>query len=367
MRYGVGFLLGLLMAATGCDGASNEPDSTGLEFDLRREGPFNTGYLEWEITYTPLEGGATRTIPVHVWYPTSDDESATGSPTYSSLFYDPDSLVDARPAPAVYPQGYPVLVYSHGHRGFAGASARLTRFFASHGWLSIAPGHVGNRMEDGAAAEVFSFNQWIERALDVSAALDALEELPPTHPMAAVANLERVLVTGHSRGAYTPWALAGATFDREAAKARCDQGVYAGGCSEEALARMGQGLGDSRVAAIMPTAGNGHSEFFDGVGGRDHLGVPVLMMSAEENDVGAAGIFETVSTEDFTWLEIKGGCHELFNIGCGHREDREKFPIVTTYGLAFGRRHVLGDQALDVVDILEGETVVSEHVRLRRR
>ena len=95
-RYGVGFLLGLLMAATGCDGASKGPDSTGLEFDLRREGPFNTGYLEWEITYTPLEGGATRTIPVHVWYPTSDDESATGQGRRPS-FKQSDGPIDTIP------------------------------------------------------------------------------------------------------------------------------------------------------------------------------------------------------------------------------------------------------------------------------
>ncbi len=355
------------LVAAGCGGGTEGPVYDGLEYDLHREGPFNTGYLEWDITYTPLAGGASRTIPLHVWYPTRDEDSSTGYPTYSGLFFDSDSLMDARPAAPVYPAGYPVLVYSHGHRGVAGGSARLARYLASHGWLSVAPGHVGNRLEDGAAAEVSSFNHWLERALDVSAALDALGDLPPQHPLAALANVERVLVTGHSRGAYTSWALAGASFDREATEARCDQGVYAGGCSQETLARMGLGLGDSRVVAIMPTAGSGHSEFFDGVGGRDHLGVPVLMMSAEADDVGAGRLFETLNIEDFTWVEIKGGCHELFNLGCGFREDRDKFPIVTTYALAFGRRQVLRDKDVEVLKILEEEAAVSEHARLLRR
>ena len=71
---------------------------------------------------------------------------------------------------------------------------------------------------------------------------------------------------------------------------------------------------------------------------------------------------ENTGITDFTWVEIDGGCHELFNLGCGRTEDSAKFPIVTTYSLAFGRHHVLGDSSDNTLGILANTVPVSEHV-----
>ena len=43
-------------------------------------------------------------------------------------------------------KGYPVHVYSHGSSGFPATSFRMARYFASHGWLYVAPTHVGNTL-----------------------------------------------------------------------------------------------------------------------------------------------------------------------------------------------------------------------------
>jgi predicted dienelactone hydrolase len=327
--------------------------------------------MEWEVAYSlPFEEGPPRTIPVMVWYPTEAEHvysgaEVTASPIYSDIFGDPEVIVDAAPAPVMYFGGYPVIAYSHGARGVTGGSYRLARFFASHGWLMVAPGHVGDRMEDGAAATAFTLRRWIERPLDVSAALDSLETLEEVHPLWGRANTEGVLLYGHSRGAYTAWGAAGARYDGEEIRRRCELDYYEGGCGEAALVRLEAGFLDPRVAAILPAAGDGHPEFFDGVAGRDRLGVPVLMMTAEDNNVGAGALFEGISTRPFLWLEIEGGCHELFNLGCGFTEDAVKFPIVTTYALAFGRRYLLKDPSLRVAAILEGTVEISSAGTLR--
>ena len=56
-----------------------------------------------------------------------------------------------------------------------------------------------------------------------------------------------------------------------------------------------------------------------------------------------------------SWLEIEGGCHQLFGLGsCGLISDEIGFRIVHSYSLAFGREHILGDQSADTLGLLDG-------------
>jgi predicted dienelactone hydrolase len=240
-------------------------------------------------------------------------------------------------------------------------------YFASHGWMGLAVGHVGNRLIDGNEATNRPVTHWHRRPLDISAALDAIEALHPDHLLSGKADTSIVLSTGHSRGTYTPWALAGSTYDIEEIQKRCDEHNYRDECTSEQIQRFTEGFKDSRIAAILPTAGNGHSEFFDGVEGRNNLSTAVLLMTAKDNPVGAETLFEELSLPNFTWVEIVGGCHELFNLGCGFVEDSEKFPLVTTYALAFGRRYILNDSDPTTLGILDGSIEVSPHITLKKK
>ena len=87
-------------------------------------------------------------------------------------------------------------------------------------------------------------------------------------------------------------------------------------------------------------------------------------MSASEDQVGMEGVFTNTNLTNFSWIEIDGGCHELFNLGCGRMEDSAKFPIFTTYSLAFGRHHILNDTSETTTGILDQSVPVSEHVTI---
>ncbi len=370
--FQVPLILLSVCAALGCNGTNSAQESPGgISYPVDSAGPFNTGYATWTFSYKPAPDSAERTVPVHVWYPTEDEHNYRGdpptqSPVYAGLFADRDTIVDAVPAAPVYESGFPILAFSHGNQGLAGGSYRLMRYFSSHGWLGLAVGHVGNRISDGAEATNRPVTHWHHRPLDISAALDALETLDSSHPLSS-ADTTSVLLTGHSRGAYTTWAIAGSSYDIPEVERRCDNNHYRDECTPGQIERFRQGFRDARVKAILPTAGNGHSEFFDGVQGRDNLPTPVFFMTATNDDVAGEELFNQISTPNFTWVEITGGCHELFNLGCDHSEDSLKFPIVTTYALAFGRHFILNDTTPETLNILNGITQLSQYVTFKQK
>src|SRR5690606_30061117 len=98
--------------------------------------------------------------------------------------------------------------------------ADIMRHFASHGWVAIAPDHTDNLL--GSAVEPRPLRHYYERPLDIRATLDALEQLAPEDPLAGLADLTQVAMTGHSFGVYTTWASGGATYDLAALQAACD-------------------------------------------------------------------------------------------------------------------------------------------------
>lgn len=352
-------------------GEGGEPSVDGLALPVDAEGPFQVGHRAWETTYTPPAGGAERTIPVLVWYPTRDEQDLTGDPptrfpTYSGLFADRDTIVDATAAAPSYQGTYPVIVYSHGHQGVAGGSFRLLRYFASHGWVALSVGHVGNQLTDRDGT-ITPLTHWIDRPLDVSAGLDALEALPADDALSA-AETSRVLITGHSRGSYTPWAIAGASFDMPLLRSRCAEGDFSEPCTDAQLAVFEAGFRDPRFVAGMPTAGDGHREFFDGVMGMDDATIPMFQMTAEADGRGVDDLFAFLSDGlDYRWIEFAEGCHELFNLGCDAEQNMLGFPAVATYALAWGRVQVLDDTTPNVVGIVDGAVEVTGRVTFLRK
>jgi predicted dienelactone hydrolase len=333
-------------------------------------GPFNTGYRVFETTYT-MSTGESRTVPVHVWYPTEVDGVGYATPTYGEiLFPDPESFIDAPPAAPAHEGGrYPVLVYSHGHQGVEGGHHRLMKHLASQGWLGVAVGHVGNRLFDDVDHSVITLDQFIWRATDVSAALDALDSLPSSDALSGKADTSRVVLTGHSRGTYTTWAIAGAPFDTVFIQDACDGGEqFGGGCTEMNIAAFDDGLADARVVAIVPTAGGGHAEMFGGFANMT-TALPVLYMTAE-NDNDGTPLFESVPTSvDLLWVELAGGCHEIFNTAVGCAADVEAFGDAAFFGYAtaFARRHVLGETSGEILGILDGSIEVRPEATLHTR
>ena len=103
-------------------------------------------------------------------------------------------------------------------------------------------------------------------------------------------------------------------------------------------------------------------------GDLDTAEIPIMLMSATGDPVGADTLYAEVKNLDLTWIEITGGCHQLFALGgCPDVESPVGYGIVDTYALAFGRHLVLGDDSAATLAILDGTTNVSDLVTFQRK
>ena len=338
-----------------------------LELPPGEPGPFGTGYTSFEHTYVPFEGAAERTITVNVWYPTS---VAGGPPArYLGTFVDRDTRVDVDAAPPAYASGrYPVHVHSHGDQGFGGSCSHMMRYFASHGWVTVAPDHTDNTIQDNVQPREVAMYYW--RPLDLSASLDALEGLPADHPLSGTSDTSKVLLSGYSFGAYTAWAAAGTSFDAGAIDAQCEGAIERGAsaCTDADRAAFAAGFSDPRIVAAIPIAGTLRTSWF-GQTGHTSVDVPVLTITgSQDNPESAAEQWERVTDLPMTWVELEGACHAAFSFGgCADIESDVGFAITDTYMLAHGRAHVLGDEGDEVAGVLDGTTEVNSLATVRRR
>ena len=337
-------------------------DPEPLGWDLQDDGPYQTGYTTFDITYDPGAGEPERTIPLRVWYPT---EAVEGAPAVYEVGEDAGSFYFAHPAAPVYEQGYPLHVFSHGHLGYAGSASYLPKRMASHGWVSVAPNHVGNTFVTNIDPRPMS--TYFLRSMDVTRAIDALESLPADDPLAGLVDTERVFLSGHSFGTFTTFASSGGEFDVEEIDRRCSEGGIEG-CSAEGLAVFESGLQDSRIVAAYPMAGTPSTNWF-GTAGHTSVELPVFLMTGTADDVGAGDLFDRSEGMDMTWADVEGGCHQLFAAGsCAEVPAEEGFDIVSTYALAFARAHVFSDpEDAQAAAILDGSDAVSDRVEMRFR
>lgn len=358
---------------------ATEPE---LADELFAPGPFAAGYQErLEVTYTPVGGTGERTVPLSVWYPA--DPGSAEVVTYqvaglSSVQVAGTSL----DAPPVAEGNFPVAVYSHGSGGLALVGYPYGELLASHGWIVVAPDHVGNTATDGLLGRLDSFVRIaLHRPQDVSAALDWLEGGAADAGLDGAADLDNVLAFGHSFGGYTTFAVAGAAIDGDALAADCDA---RGDCDEytpEVVAAFNAGLGDPRVDAIVPQAPAVVTAFAEGA--LSGLSQPVMLqtgrLDATTTQEGQAVPFWAgLGRDDDVWVEMPTGAHFTFLTICSDLDtptlnlfqpdatmdgcnaegemtflpDAEAVPVLAAYLLAYARLHVLGEEALR--EVVEG-------------
>jgi len=330
------------------------PAADTLSYAVDKTGPFKVGHRVKEITYTPPVGGP-RTINIEYWYPSLDAEGDQAK--YLGVFSDPETFEGASLAPPADGKGYPVHVYSHGSSGFPATSFRMARYFASHGWLYVAPTHIGNTLGSPEGKDR-PFPLFYLRSTDVTAALDTLKS-----EFGGKARADRVVMSGHSFGGYTTWASMGAKFDMVAIKKMCDAGSWTIPCKPEDLAVLEKGVADARIVAGIPMAGGNQDMFSD----YDAPKKPVLLMSGSD-DVSGQPIVDKVTTLDLVWLEFAGGCHQLFAMGgCAKFDETLGWSLTNTHALAFARRLILGDKGPRTTAIVTGTEPLSAKITFRHK
>jgi predicted dienelactone hydrolase len=354
--------------AGGGGSGGGEPANGPLSWDVTKDGGFTCGHRILKTKYTPPGGLPERTIPVHVWYPSKSTEG--DHPLYRGAFLDEHAYDDVPLAPDPGGATLPVLVHSHGYKGFAGNSARLFCHFAQQGWLAVAPEHVGNTIGD--TPDKLPLAIYIHRPMDMRAALDLMTSLPAEDPLAGRADMSRVALSGHSFGTYTAWVSAGAPRRLGGFSEKCDAGSLTD-CTEEQLTALGGDLSEPRAKIAMALAGAPQEEIE--AAGFDAVGIPVLMMSGTLDTAGDDKLFPASSKMDLLWGEVEGGCHQLYGLGntqfgdasCEALSDEEGFSIVNPFILAYARYHVLSDRSADVEGYVDGTKVLSDKLHLHRK
>lgn len=317
----------------GCGSAGSEA--------LDERGEFRVGYRILEVEFERRDGEGRRRLDAHVFYPTDAQEAPR-----DLLFRTASIARDALPKAG----DFPVIAFSHGHQGIALGSSELFEHWASHGFVVLAPTHVGNTATDGPNRETWIYHQ---RAEDMSRSLDALE----TAPEFAAALGSGRLIAGHSFGGYTAYALAGARFDVAAIEAGCAAGdlreSVCGGLDAQALGIFEDGLRDARFDGVMALAPGDADLLGAGV---MEISLPILHIVAEL-DGHAPGAPE----EDPYFAAFPLGAKRIWLAGAGHNslidvcplsglrcaeghDDAEDRRIVRMLGLAFARQVLAGER-----------------------
>lgn len=175
-------------------------------------GPFTVGVKSADFTCDSRD----RTIPVECWYPADESEKGKDLDPNTQDKYavapgfpeNPQTAFrDANPQTKTLP----LIIFSH---GFAGHRRQTTHFcchLASHGYMVLAPDHVGNtlmdimglagQMQKGGLASMgdhfqsFKDNRPADASMCIDLALDGRFGLS--------ADPERIGISGHSFGGWT--------------------------------------------------------------------------------------------------------------------------------------------------------------------
>jgi predicted dienelactone hydrolase len=207
---------------------------------------------------------------------------------------------------------YPVIVFSHGAGGSQTCCDRLTRHWASYGYVTIQPTHEDSAVQRrNQGEEKIRFIQavrdalkkpalWESRPLDVSYVLDALHTLDNRVPgLLGKIDADRIGVGGHSMGSYTTEAIAGALIDLPG--------------------HPGRNFADARVKAVLCLSPQGPGQF--GLNDRsfNRISLPYMGVTGSLERLGPVASpawhkipFERSQPGDKYHLFIEGANHMSF-------------------------------------------------------
>ena len=196
-----------------------------MAYDPFTRGPHPAGV----VSLKSRDEARRRSLPLEVWYP--------AAPAHRGQDLDPGIQASYRPLPAAAPFSqaavaeavpapgrHPLVAFSHGFAGHRCQSTFLCTHLASHGYVVVAPDHVGNTTVDVMTEVLKSFqaggglpdpavmmgrvHELADlRPADLSHALDRVAD--GGVPAAGDVDAERVGVVGHSFGGWTALMVAG--------------------------------------------------------------------------------------------------------------------------------------------------------------
>jgi predicted dienelactone hydrolase len=225
--------------------------------------------------------------------------------------------------PRMPPQGFPLVVISHGLGGSSSSYTYLAEYLASGGIAAVAVEHAGSNDQQlyalltGQSDAVVQDEEFLRRPQEISLTLNTLTRLTNTSsPLEGQLNLNRVGVVGQSFGGYTALALAGATFDMAGLRQVCPPSTLSFNpslllqCQVVRLGDPGTRLSDRRVRSILVMNPVGSALF--GPTGYGRIAVPTFVVAGTADTIAPAFPEQIVP---FTWLTTPNRHLLLINQG----------------------------------------------------
>ncbi|MBI5609443.1 MAG: hypothetical protein HY902_11245 [Deltaproteobacteria bacterium] len=211
--------------------------------------PYGVGVLDVKVA-----GPGGRSLPATIWYPIPPGSTGTVV-KYLGMMASPGGALE-KVESAKGP--FPLVAFSHGNQGMRQQSVFLTEALAQHGYVVIAPDHVGNTYADFDAKLIGAMVVW--RPLDLRAAIDRALKPEAGDPawLTGLVDAEHIAVSGHSFGGYTALAVAGAPVD--VPKSYLPDCSLPGASTEATCSAMALAgslpwkFGDPRVSLTLPLA-----------------------------------------------------------------------------------------------------------------
>jgi predicted dienelactone hydrolase len=225
------------------------------------------------------------------------------------------------------PQGLsapaPVVVVSHGFGAVKEDFLFLNQHLASHGYVVMAPDHVGSDLSYRAAYlggrlnTLLSPIEFVNRPQEISFLIDELERLVAISPQwASRLDLDQIAAIGDSLGSSTVMALAGAEITYPRLRQACDTdtlmlnfALYLQ-CRARYLPPKNYNLSDPRIKAVIAAHNLGAALY--GYEGIQQVDRPMLMVSGDW-DVVSPVVTEQIFP--FIWMEQSPKYMALLQLG----------------------------------------------------
>ena len=350
-----------LLLALACTDKDTPAEDSGAPVDSAPEfyppdaaGPYPVGTASGEAP-----GPDGLTLEVQVWYPAT----AAGAETYAYM-----GLISGLATADTTPdcsQTRPVVLFSHGNAGINFQSIFFTEYLASHGYVVVAPMHTYNTAFDDDESR--KWEVVFRRPLDISASYDwLLTENAEGGAYAGCVDPDAgYVMSGHSFGGYTTFAVAGAPIDLDAVAAFCDE--QGGGWLCDDVATWGEAhpetriadLSDSRVTAAIAMSPAGYEAL---VGGLDQIDVPFEILTGGQDNLTpmyyVKPLYNALVTTPRHIGELEGAGHYTFSDAClfsssfddcgeDYLSAEEAHPLINAAAMAFLQISAGDDRAAD--------------------
>ena len=266
----------MLLFCLACSGDRDNTTAGGTRYpyyDPFVPGPYRAGFSQQSV----FDAARDRALPLNIWYPISPDAEGDAVRYFGILPGDAlkGGRIETRGAP------FPLVVFSHGSGSVSIQNYPNCEYLATHGYIVAAPSHIGNTLFTG---DPELLGDMLEiRPCDIEAVLDWIL----ASEYGASIDPEAIGMMGHSYGAYTSIAVAGAEAHPARYNAFCsdpeaeNEGCELTGIFPETVESVD--FGDARVKAVLPIS-PGFFEIWEADGLAVPV-VPVMIMSGTRDEL----------------------------------------------------------------------------------